>query len=134
MEKYPQLKQWLDDEEEESFKEDVHFSLGPEGKYYANNGAGQVYQLPDSIKKEIKARLTSNNFYQRDPSQVIIGIDDAYVMVGNKGDVCWDLKGRYGNLDKLLREAVSGVKVSDNLYLYSSPMYLIMQFSKSKVL
>ena len=96
------------------FKEDVHISLGPEGSYYANNGAGEIYNLPDSITKEIQARLTSNNSYQHDPSQVAIGIDKAYVMVGNKGDICWDLKGRYGNLDKFLREAVSGVKVSDN--------------------
>jgi hypothetical protein len=131
---YPQLEKWLEDEKEVPFKRDVHISLGPEGKYYANSGAGQIYLLPGSISEEIEARLTSNNSYQHDPLQVAIGVDNAYVMVGNKGDVCWDLKGRYGNLDKFLREAVSGVKVSDNLDLHSSSRYLRMECSRSKVL
>ena len=62
--------------------------------------------------KELKARFASEEC-GGDPVKVAIGVDYAYVAVGKKGDLCWDLQGHYSNLDKALCEAKVGVKVSD---------------------
>jgi hypothetical protein len=61
--------------------------------------------------KEVKARFTSDE--GGDPVKIAIGVDNAYVMVGKKGDLCWDLQGHYSDLDKALCEVKTGVKVSD---------------------
>ena len=91
---------------------EFHCSLGTEGQFYVNNVSyGQYGKLNPSIMKEVKARKarsTSDN-----PMKVAIGVDYAYVAVGKKGDLCWDLQGHYSNLDKALCEAKAGVKVSN---------------------
>lgn len=92
---------------------EFHCSLGPEGQFYVNNVShGQYAKLDPSIMKELKARFTSEE-YGGDPVKVAIGVDYAYVTVGKKGDLCWDLQGHYSNLDRALCEAKVGVKVSD---------------------
>jgi hypothetical protein len=73
-----------------------------------NVSRGQYAKLDLSIMEEFRARSASD-----DPVKVAIGVGHAYVMVGKKGDLCWNLQGHYSNLDRVLCEAKAGVKVSD---------------------
>jgi len=110
---YPDLDRWLESKKNRLNMLEFHCSLGAEGQFYVNNvSQGQHARLHPSIMKEVKTRYTSDK-YSGDPVKVAIGVDYAYVMVGKKGDLCWDLQGHYSNLDKVLCEANDGVKVSD---------------------
>jgi|SRR5579871_6983409 len=110
---YPDLDRWLESNKNKFNVQEFHCSLGAEGQFYVNNlSRGQYAKLDPSIMKEIKARFI-NDKYGGDPVKLTIGIGYAYVMVGKKGDICWNLRGNYSNLDKILCEANSGVKVSD---------------------
>lgn len=106
---YPDLDRWLESKRGRLKIPEFHCSLGPKGQFYVNNvSCGQYAKLGPSIMEEYRARLTSD-----DPVKVAIGVDYAYVTVGKKGDLCWDLQGHYSNLDRVLCEAKAGVKVSD---------------------
>ena len=90
-----------------------HCSLALEGDYYVNFGNTlQNCQLSTNITREIKLRTPSAQSYSGNPAHIALGVEYSYVMVGNKGDFCWDLKGHYGNLEKLLKEADYAIKVS----------------------
>jgi len=96
-----------------------HCSLALEGDYYANFGQSlQNCQLSTAITREIKARTPTAQSYGGNPAHIALGVDYSYVMVGNKGDFCWDLKGHYGNLENLLKGADYAIRVSP---LPSSP-------------
>jgi hypothetical protein len=110
---YPNLDRWLESEKNRLKVPEFHCCLGPEGQFYVNNVSyGQRVKLDPSIMKEVKARFDSDE-YGGDPVKVAIGVDYAYVTIGKNGDLCWDLKGHYSDLDKALCEATTGVKVSD---------------------
>lgn len=42
--------------------------------------------------------------------------------VGNKGDFCWDLKGHYGNLEAVLKDAEYAIRVSPHVPLSIPPV------------
>jgi hypothetical protein len=92
----------------------IYVSLGPTGAYFCRVlGVGQSHYVLDSaLDKEIKSRQTSDPRSSLDPLIVALGLDGSYVLVGEKGDLFWDLKGRYGDLDNHLMEAKSAVVVS----------------------
>jgi hypothetical protein len=118
---YPALREYLQkDENKVRFnKEEFYCSLGTEGQFYINNpGCGQYKLFHDqNLERDLTQRLDANGQWSSDPVKVTLGINGAYVVVGKKGDVFWDLKGHYGGLDKLLMEAKYGVQVS---ILYTS--------------
>lgn len=105
---YPDLDRWLESKKHKLKVPELHCSLAAKGQFYVKCVShGYCARLDPSIMKEVKARVGSY------PVNVAIGVDNAYVMVGKKGDLCWDLQGHYSNLDKVLCEANAGVKVSD---------------------
>lgn len=112
---YPDLDRWLESKKNRLNLPEFHCSLGPEGQFYINMSYGQLAKLDPSIVKERKACFTSGDLVK-----VAIGVDCAYVMVGKKGDLCWDLQGHYSDLDRALCNAKSGVKVRDFLVLTSA--------------
>jgi hypothetical protein len=65
-----------------------------------------------SITREIKLRTPSVQTYAGNPAHIALGVGYSYVVVGNKGDFCWDLKGMYEPLDAILKEADFGISAS----------------------
>lgn len=117
---YPGLDRWLESNKNRLNVPEFHCSLGPKGQFHVNNVSQcQHAMLGSSIMKEVKARFASDGS-GGDPVKVAIGVDYAYVTVGKKGDLCWDLHGHYSDLDKVLCEAKVGVKVSDFRVLTSA--------------
>jgi hypothetical protein len=112
---YPDLVSYIQDENRgrEFDYSTFNCSLGPNGSFYINNsGTGEHYgRIDDALDKELKRRLDKIDWVG-DPSQVTLGVGGAFVLVGKKGDLFWDLKGNYEKLDKELQETKQGLQVS----------------------
>jgi hypothetical protein len=90
----------------------VHVALGPNGSFYINSSSGENRGgLDPRLDREIDRRI-SGGFWDHDPIHVTLGVDGSYVLLGKKGDIFWDLKGQYEDLDKALMGSKVGVKVS----------------------
>jgi hypothetical protein len=113
---YPHLATYLEDKDRKSKFDYAGFncSLGPNGSFYINNSAtGQHhYNLDPSLERELDERLDASGKWPWDPAQVTLGLDGAFVLVGKKGDLFWDLKGKYVSMEKKLQETKQGVQVS----------------------
>ncbi|TKA63819.1 hypothetical protein B0A55_10019 [Friedmanniomyces simplex] len=120
LDEYPELEKAYEKGNEEWLKSGdftkFHCSLGQNGSYYFNNKlstAAKVGQSRDGLDvrlgKEITRRLEDQRFAQ-DPQQVALGIGGSYVLVGKNGDIFWDLKDHYADLETILQEAKSGVE------------------------
>lgn len=118
LDNYPELKGYLDS----GFKEDkfdheaFHCSLGPDGAFYINNtgpkgGEKWADGLDAKLRAELTRRMSRGDQYIDDPKQVALGVNGSYVLVGQKGDIFWDLKGRYDDLDAKLMASTKAVTV-----------------------
>jgi hypothetical protein len=109
------LKEW--ENKHKTWKKDDHekmsCSLGPDGSYYVNApNIGQSRKgLDRRLEKELVRRLDSKKLYDGDPASITLGAKGSYVLVGKKGDIFWDLKGEYKQLDSLLQKSEVGVEV-----------------------
>lgn len=115
MSNYPELKTYLEDTDRKAKFDFAGFncSLGPNGAFYINNsGSGQYHRkLDPSLQKELDRRVNEEGLWPYDPTHVALGLDGAFVLVGKKGDLFWDLKGKYAFLEKKLQETKQRVKV-----------------------
>ncbi|KAK1056461.1 hypothetical protein LTR74_014877 [Friedmanniomyces endolithicus] len=116
---YPELKEAYDKGKDEWLESrdfsKIHCSLARNGSYYFNNNSGATAKIAQSrngldvrLGKEISSKLEDGKFVQ-DPQLVALGIDGSYVMLGKKGEILWDLKDHYTDLEKVLQESKSGV-------------------------
>jgi hypothetical protein len=117
---YPLLKDCLEDEEKKKFNNKMfRCSLGIPPTFYMNaSGVGQYKSFNEkALREECKSRLEDASWV-RDPAYVSLGIDHSWVLLGKKGDLLWDLKGHYTDLDKALQETTIGVRVSTSQYAF----------------
>ncbi|KAK0257977.1 hypothetical protein LTS16_002046 [Friedmanniomyces endolithicus] len=96
----------------------IHCSLAQNGSYYFNNNSGATAKVGQShdgldarLGKEINSKLVGGKFVQ-DPQLVALGIAQSYILLGNNGEILWDLKDHYTDLEKVLQESKVGVEVS----------------------
>lgn len=61
---------------------------------------------------------------------VSLGVHGSYVLLGKSGDLLWDLKGHYTDLDEILMGAKSGVK-HVALSIFASNYYYV-EFSDGR--
>ncbi|KAK1819516.1 hypothetical protein LTR12_006090 [Friedmanniomyces endolithicus] len=98
---YPELKEAYDKGKDEWLESrdfsKIHCSLARNGSYYFNNNSGAT------------AKIAQSRNGLDDPQLVALGIDGSYVMLGKKGEILWDLKDHYTDLEKVLQESKSGV-------------------------
>ncbi|KAK0906114.1 hypothetical protein LTR02_006142 [Friedmanniomyces endolithicus] len=117
---YPELKEAYDKGKDEWLENrdfsKIHCSLARNGAYYFNNNSGATAKIAQSrngldvrLGKEISSKLEDSKFVQ-DPQLVALGIDGSYVMLGTNGEILWDLKDHYTDLEKVLLESKSGVE------------------------
>lgn len=96
----------------------IHCSLAQNGSYYFNNNSGATAKVGQShdgldarLGKEINSKLVGGKFVQ-DPQLVALGIAQSYILLGKNGEILWDLKDHYTDLENVLQESKVGVEVS----------------------